>query len=236
MIKRVFILFLFVFLMPLSVFSAQIGMPFSIPFDPAFPNPFNPAPQEHVENSFLFKDGIVYISGNTDKVLLENFLSLDISKIHTVSFRSHGGLTSTAIAIAAIIHKNNIETLITKGNFCYSSCALMFQAGSVRIVHQSAYLMYHVVSMPSSDNQKMVPTLNGSLIFYLELIKYGFPREIAYQIDAYVIIYVSAQVALKMGIATYMISDNSISIDSVNELIIKNTQTKTQPEIQPEIE
>lgn len=123
--------------------------------------------------------GVVYILGRIDLALVERIVSLDPTKIKRIELNSRGGKLFSAFKIAEFIRKNNLETYIGKYQICASACTVIFQAGTVRIAHETAVFMYHYAfDRVGPKRKKLVSNIRSTHFMFKKLIEYGAAPEL----------------------------------------------------------
>jgi len=122
--------------------------------------------------------GVVYIYGRIDPALVERVITLDPTEIKRIELNSIGGKLFAAIEIAEFVRKNNLKTYVGKYKMCASACTVIFQAGTIRIAHETAYFMYHYAyDRIGIIKKKRVPNVRSTHIMFKKLIEYGIAPE-----------------------------------------------------------
>lgn len=122
--------------------------------------------------------GVVYILGRIDSALVERIVSLDPTKIKRIELNSRGGKLFAAFKIAEFIRKNNLKTYVGEYQICASACTVIFQAGAVRIAHETAVFMYHYAfDRAGPKRKKLVPNIGSTHLMFKKLIEYGIAPE-----------------------------------------------------------
>ncbi len=90
----------------------------------------------------------LYLDGSIDVELIFELTQFSPEPVRRIFLNSTGGKVDDAIEVAEYIRANNITTVLRPGAKCMSACTLLFQAGTERIAHPSAQLMYHSARNP----------------------------------------------------------------------------------------
>lgn len=101
---------------------------------------------------FHIIDNVMYIDGEIQPYLADEFIfgeTSDIGNVTTIVLNSYGGEIEGGYALAEIIKKKGITTIVPAGGVCMSACTIVFQAGTVRKAHITAIFMYHGVRVGS---------------------------------------------------------------------------------------
>lgn len=123
--------------------------------------------------------GVVYIYGRIDSALVERVITLDPIKIKRIELNSGGGKLFAAFKIAEFIRKNNLKTYVGEYQICASACTVIFQAGTIRIVHETAVFMYHYAfDRTGPKRKKLVPNIKSTHLMFRKLIEYGAAPEL----------------------------------------------------------
>jgi len=122
--------------------------------------------------------GVVYIYGRIDPALVERVITLDPTKIKRIELNSVGGKLFAAFKIAEFIRKNNLKTYVGEYQICASACTVIFQAGIIRVAHETATFMYHYAfDRTGPKRKKLVPNIKSTHLMFRKLIKYGISPE-----------------------------------------------------------
>ena len=125
----------------------------------------------HISSSDTF-----YIESFIGPKVRDHFLSLDYTKIKRVILDSSGGKVYDAMAIAEIIRRYGMHTIVLKNKRCYSACLLLLQAGNFRSAYTSSKFMIHYAYSTHDDGTTII-TKMGSWNYFLKLIEFGMdPR------------------------------------------------------------
>ena len=93
---------------------------------------------------------------------------------------SPGGDVSAAIGIAKILHLAHASVWVHNGAVCYSSCFVLFAAGSYRLVGPGGSLGVHRLSFSKEatirETEQMLAEVGGSIEAYLRAA--GMPEQI----------------------------------------------------------
>lgn len=123
--------------------------------------------------------GVVYIYGRIDPALVERVITLDPTKIKRIELNSGGGKLFAAFKIAEFIRKNNLKTYVGEYQICASACTVIFQAGTVRVAHETAVFMYHYAfDRTGPKREKLVPNIRSTHLMFKKLIEYGVAPEL----------------------------------------------------------
>ena len=121
---------------------------------------------------------VVYIMGWIDPASVERIISLDPTKIKRIELNSGGGKLFAAFKIAEFVRKNNLKTYVGEYQICASACTVIFQAGTVRIAHETAVFMYHYAfDRTGPKRKKLVPNIGSTYLMFKKLIEYGIAPE-----------------------------------------------------------
>lgn len=149
-----------------------------------------------------------YITGWIGSRTEQYFRSLDLTKIKRIDLSSFGGKLFYAMAIAEIVRNNNIETFVNAGQYCFSACAIIFQAGTKRIAHPSARFMYHYVYNRFGPELEIIEINEfASAIMFERLFKYGISPMLINRIRANkgIDIEIGVAEAIEYGVVTLII-------------------------------
>lgn len=97
---------------------------------------------------------VYYLKGAIDYDRYKHFMS-NKRNINTLLLDSPGGVFEYSKHIAMVIRRNQITTIVV--NNCYSTCTLLFQAGTKRIVDPSAKFLYHGLRYPIKQYLRECP-------------------------------------------------------------------------------
>lgn len=100
----------------------------------------------------IVKDGILYLGGEINDALLDEFLREDVERelrgektIYHIELNSVGGEAKYIYEIAEMIRDKGMTTNVREKAVCSSACTLIYQAGINRTAHRTARFMYHGV-------------------------------------------------------------------------------------------
>ncbi|MDG4647923.1 hypothetical protein P6F26_05660 [Roseibacterium sp. SDUM158017] len=113
-------------------------------------------PANAAELLVLPGQSVVYVMGEiTDSDVAQFEGVLTQHSIETVALRGPGGTLTAAYEIGEVIRRNRLTTEIIAGEECASACAIIFFAGSERIIHDGARLGLHLPFLNLSPNNVM---------------------------------------------------------------------------------
>lgn len=121
--------------------------------DPAAPN-FSPTAPLKVGDDVLtaplsvslMPGGILMLEGTIEPGSASRFISEVEARgeyVETVALNSPGGSVNDALEIAALLRERGFSTEVASGNFCASSCPLIFAAGVERLAGGGAVIGVH---------------------------------------------------------------------------------------------
>jgi len=114
--------------------------------------------------------GVVYIYGRIDPALVERVITVDPTKIKRIV---------AAFKIAEFIRKNNLKTYVGEYQICASACTVIFQAGIIRVAHETAVFMYHYAfDRIGPKRKKLVSNIRSTHLMFKKLIEYGAAPEL----------------------------------------------------------
>lgn len=105
-----------------------------------------------VRTRFHIIDDVMYIDGEIQPYLADEFIfneTSDIGNVTTIVLNSYGGEIKGGYALAEIIKKKGLTTVVPAGGVCMSACTVVFQAGTIRKAHTTAIFMYHGIRVSS---------------------------------------------------------------------------------------
>lgn len=112
--------------------------------------PKTPSQQE----SCFFKGQKLYVNGLIGPKIL--FTLRAVPEIQEIYLHSPGGGVETAKQIAKEIRERNLTTILNPKAICASACTLLYQAGSVRLAHDDALLVYHCLAVGNVEKRDLV--------------------------------------------------------------------------------
>jgi len=146
---------------------------------------------------------IHYIEGKIGKYTWAYFDDMvHLGKIKTVVLNSPGGYVVYAEAIAKLIRKHRINTVVRSGSGCFSACVLIFQSGVRRMAYSGSAFMLHPVTINVEGAN--VQYKLGTNRFRGMMMRYGM-RVGALRWFGDGDTYFNAEAALEYGIATKVV-------------------------------
>ena len=103
---------------------------------------------------------------------------------------SGGGAALAGMEMGKLIHLKHFATFVPEDTLCVSSCALMWLAGSPRLIAPGGAVGFHAVYMPQGDG-KLMTSGSGNALVGAYLDQLGFSED--------VIAYVTHAPPEKMG-------------------------------------
>lgn len=152
-----------------------------------------------------YDTGTLYIHGRIAPHIFDEILKIDFDKIHTVDLHSVGGDYVTSMLLSEWIHDYKWNTYVDTGNFCFSGCTVMFQAGANRTAHYTSRFMYHYptsaefVSVKDFRKDKLTNYILGQRMFDL-METYGLSIEFRDQVDRWKNLDITPKDSMKYNI------------------------------------
>lgn len=111
---------------------------------------------------------------------------------------SMGGDVTAALAIGRIVRARNIKTIVPRGSYCLSGCAMVWAAGVKRYVGKQATLGFHRPWHAGVNGEVIVGRTGRVRYYYHEL---GFSEEIIEKFLAHpdTFFYLTASQAASLG-------------------------------------
>ena len=144
---------------------------------------------------------VVFIEGDIDYETLDALKRIKPSKIMAIALNSPGGRLEPSYMIASYVRANGFVTYIPESAECDSGCAIIFQAGSKRVMHRQSSIYYHYVWSPKKGGAH-VDNDAATLDMVKVMENYGMDSVLGQRILTEKRIRIYPVDALKYGIAT----------------------------------